>query len=230
MQTHHSRRLAGAALASGLLALAPATASAATHVTVRVEGTGSTVLRQVEVTTSKHRTVGLDGQPTCSGTSALSALDAASGGAWSGPYFPGLGYSPDTVNGKQVNTNNSYFGFWFNHKFAEKGLCDTVPKNGDDILLFTTPFTEPKGGLLPLGLRAPAKATAGKAFKVRVVVYSKKGTPKALKGATVRGGGLKATSNAKGYATLKYRKGRSIDVRATKSGTVRSEYETVDVR
>jgi hypothetical protein len=229
MQKQHHRRLAGVALASGLLALAPA-ASAASHVTVRVEGKGGTLVKQVQVTTSKHRTVGLDGQPTCSGLSALSALDAATGGRWSGPYFDGLGYSPDTINGKKVNTNTSYFSFWFNRHYAQKGLCDTRPKSGDEILLFTDPFTEPKGGLLPLGLRAPGRATAGKAFRVRVVQYSQKGTPTAVKGATVRGGGLARRTNAKGYATFRFRKGREVALRASKVNRIRSEYETVDVR
>src|SRR4051812_26262126 len=40
-----TRRLAGGLLATGLLA-APAVATASTHVTVRVEGRGSTVLKQ----------------------------------------------------------------------------------------------------------------------------------------------------------------------------------------
>src|SRR3954470_23674732 len=230
------RRLAGGLLASGLLALAPAAAQAARSVTVRVEGRGSTIVQQVKVTTSANRTVGLTGHPTCSGLSALSALDAATGGDWSGRYFPGLGYAPDTILGRPINQTNSFFGFWMDHNFSDAGLCDARPKDGSEVLLFTTPFSEPAGGLLPLAVRPPASVTAGRGFRVRVVQYSKNGTATPVAGATVRfrrvagGGRPSLTSDANGYVSLKTVRGRHLLVRAVKTAHVRSELDRIDVK
>lgn len=234
----HSRRLVGGLLATGALALTPSAVSAATNITVRVEGKGSTIQRQVQVTTSSNRSVGLPGKPTCSGLSGLSALDAAVAGNWSGPYFEGLGYAPDTINGRAVDTSNSYFGFWHNRRFSNVGLCDARPKDGDEILLFNTPFTEPAGGLLPLGLRAPKTARAGRNFRVRVVEHSKTGVATPVEGATVRSrrvdgspGRPPVVTDANGYATVRAGRGRDLLFRAVKApNRIRSEFETVDIR
>src|SRR3954466_11832795 len=230
------RRLAGGLLAAGPPPLPPAAPRAARSVTVRVEGRASTIVQQVKVTTSANRTVGLTGHPTCSGLSALSALDAATGGDWSGRYFSGLGYAPDTVLGRPVNQNNSFFGFWMDHKFSDAGLCDARPKDGSEVLLFTTPFSEPAGGLLPLAVRPPASVTAGRRFRVRVVQYSKNGTATPGEGATVRfrrvggGGRPSLTSDANGYVSLKTVRGRDLLVRAVKTDHVRSELDPIDVK
>jgi hypothetical protein len=230
-----TRRLAGGLLASGLLAAAPTPGQAADDVTVRVEGRGGHILGPVEVTTSPRRPVGLPGRPSCAGDSALAALDAATGGVWDADYFSGLGYSVDSVLGRHV-PSQSYFGFWFNRKYASAGLCDTKPRSGDEILLFTTPFSEPPGGLLPLGVRTPAAVTAGRRFRVRVVQYAQSGAATPVAGATVRfkrvGGGGRAplTTDANGYVALRAGRGRDLQVRAVKTDRVRSELDRIDVR
>ena len=234
MEKHHSRRLAGLALASGLLALAPAAASAATHVNVRVEGTKKTLVKQVDVTTSKNRTVGLPGQGTCKGTSALAALDAASGGAWSGSYNASFGdYLLNSIGGEKHPASSSgadFYSVWINHRSAQAGLCGLTPKRGDELLIFPSRFPEPKGGILPLGLTAPRHARAGKAFSVRVVQYSEAGKRSNVRGAIVKGGGVRAKTDRRGVARFTLRHGRAITLQATKPGRVRSETETVDVR
>ena len=69
-----------AGLLAALVLAAPAAAAPA-NVTVRVEGEAHTLVPRTAVTTS-ITPVGKDGINTCSGTSALGALDRAVGGDW----------------------------------------------------------------------------------------------------------------------------------------------------
>ena len=77
-----------AGLAAGLALLVAAPVASAANVSVRVEGTGDTLLPRTAATTSAG-TFTKDGDPahSCYSNSAGGALQAATAGDWTGPWF-----------------------------------------------------------------------------------------------------------------------------------------------
>lgn len=217
--------LLGAALT---LALAPG-ASAATGVTVRVEGAKRTLLPATATGTRGPAVV--RGGHRCPGSSAMGALDRATHGRWSGTYFAGLGFEPMKILGETATfaRTKSYFEFFVNHVAASVGLCSQRLHRGQEILLAAVPAT---GTEYPLGLRAAKTARVGHAVRLSVVAYNARGNARRLAGPTItvsrRGGGSGATVSSSARSVTFSRPGTYV-VRAGAKGYIRDEV-TIKVR
>ncbi|HEX2017044.1 MAG TPA: hypothetical protein VGN69_10140, partial [Solirubrobacteraceae bacterium] len=179
-----ARAIATFAASAGLLAglapdttvASPATPSPAT-VQVRVEGSTSTLLELTTVTTGTAPVVkDANNTHSCSGTSAGGALERGTQGNWNGPYYSGLGYSPESIMGESHTFSSGYYWlFWYDHRSSSTGICGQELSSGDDILFFPVCASNcPAGYTYPpvLGLSAPATADAGSPFTVTVTSYS----------------------------------------------------------
>ena len=219
-----------AGLVAALALAAPAVAAPA-DVTVRVEGTASTLVPETPITASAAA-VERDGH-SCSGTSALGALHGATGGDWSGSWFDGLGWSVEVIKGEQHVFPN-YYGLWINSAYSELGLCDAELQTGDEVLV--VPAAE--GPILDLG-GVPPTAVAGQPVTVTVMehgaVYREEPpfdlirTDGPADGATVRAGGASATVGADGKARIVFPGAGAATVQATQPGHVRSAARRVQV-
>jgi hypothetical protein len=224
-----------ALLATAVLA-APA-AAAPGNVAVRVEGDAQTLLPRTVVTTT-DAPVGKPGQPTCSGTSALGAIDRATAGDWSGPYNASFQtYSLETLKGETHDSStSSYWAFWLNYTYASLGVCGQQAQEGDEILLVPECFAAGCSPASPLRVSGlPAAVTPGVPVTVRVVQYSPPVFPDTnttsapAAGATVSFGGATATTATDGTAQLTFSGTGARTVQATKPGHVRSAVEATCV-
>ncbi|HEV2060086.1 MAG TPA: hypothetical protein VGR11_12080 [Solirubrobacteraceae bacterium] len=215
----------------------PALAAGPADVTVRVEGVAQTLVPRTAVRTDTTP-INKDGNPahTCSGTGAAGALEKATGGDWSGPWFPGFGYSVQRIRGEVHDFSGpDYFALWINYRSATEGVCGTTTElqQGDDVLFFVDRcvFDSTIGGcknppVLPLRLSAPRSVTPGVAFTVTVVEYAADGTPAPVQGAAVTLNGIvAATTNAAGNATVTVSAAGPFSLRATKPNRAPSASE-----
>jgi hypothetical protein len=237
------KRLAGLAAGLAMLALVPAAHAA--NVSVRVEGTGDTLVPRSPVVTSPG-SFSKDGDPAhqCSSTSAGGALEAATAGDWSGRWASFGDYEIQTIRGERHasnagDTSGTYWSFWLNYRYATTGACGTPMQDGDDVLFFPSCFgdgcdREPT----PLRIAsAPGSASPGQAFDVRVVQYSVTFDPQfnaitteePAAGASVAAGGQTFTAGANGVARVTVAERGTAGVRASKAGYVRSATEPVCV-
>jgi hypothetical protein len=190
--------------ASTLAAAAPAA------VTVRVEGLKETkVLPTVLTTTTAPVVKDENPEHSCPGTSAAGALDLATKGEWGGKWFSGLGYSVETIENESYPfTQPYYWTFWVNHKSQEVGVCGVEMESGDEVLMFPECFSEKAGECppnpMPLGVEAHATANVGEEVPVAVKQYSAKGEASPAVGANIIGGGVGASTDSQGHATLKF--------------------------
>ncbi len=211
--------------ASSTLAAGPAT------VTVRVEGLTETKLPPTQVTTSTVP-VAKDGNPehACSGTSAIGALQLATGGDWGGPWngefkqyeiFSIEGESHVFESGAPANY---FWSFWLNNKEAEVGACEAELQPGDHVLFFPSCFGEAcPPSPAPLGIEVPATANIGEKVSVTVSEYKSNGESSAAAGVTVSGGGTSAITDSTGHAALTIASPGTFMLQATAPGTVRTE-------
>jgi hypothetical protein len=201
--------LALLAFASAALAEGPAT------VTVEVEGLSETKLPPTQVTTTTAPVVknNSEGNPegSCSGTSAIGALQLASAGNWSGPWSSKYNqYEIYSIEGEthlfeESSKANYYWSFWLNDQEASTGACEAQLESGDRVLFFPACYGEAcPTSPTPLGIEAPATANVGEAVTVTVKQYNAKGEATPAVGATVSGGGVNATTDSQGHATLKF--------------------------
>ncbi len=212
-------RVAPAAMLLSLLALlalaAAAPAAGPATVTVEVEGLNETKVPPTQVTTTTTPIV-KDGnsEHACPGTNAAGALQVATAGNWNGTWyggevkegkFTGLGYSVEEINGESYPFSGSTFwDLWINDKASEEGVCDAEMNPGDHVLLFPCHYEEGKECPTPLGIEAPTTANAGEAVAVTVKQYNTKGEASPAANATVSGGGVSATTDFEGHATLRF--------------------------
>jgi hypothetical protein len=232
-------------LAAGLVVLALAPSALAANVNVRVEGTPDTLLPRTATTTGTG-TFTKDGDPahSCSRGSAGGALEAATGGEWSGRWASFGDYEIQTIKGETHTSNagdtsGTYWSFWLNYKYATAGACGTALQEGDDVLFFPSCFgtgcdKEPT----PLRIAsAPGSASVGAPFDVKVVQYSVTfdsnfnaiTTEEPGAGAVVSAGGQGFTAGADGVAHVTVGSAGTAGVRASKPGYVRSASEPVCV-
>jgi hypothetical protein len=233
-----TRRSIGTAVVLVLAALAatPAVADPA-NVTVRVEGDADTLVARTAVmtttaTVNKDGTVGHD----CTGTSAAGALQQATGGDWSGPWFDGFGYSVVTVRGEThaFGGDPVFWGFFVNDVFSvSAGVCGAELQTGDQVLL--APISEQSGAsyaVLSLG-GVPATVAPGQPFTVAVsrTTTDSSGdvTREAVADATVSGAGAGVTTNTGGTAQITLGVRGPAALRATHAGDIRSATEAVCV-
>ena len=159
--------LASAVLASTALAAEPAT------VTVRVEGLSETKLSSTQVTTTTTPVVA-DGkaEDSCAGTSALGALQLATGGNWGGPWNSEFKqYEIYTIEGEshvfeKEALANYFWSFWLDNEEASVGACEAELHSGDQALFFPSCYgTACPPSPLPLGIETPASADIGEAVR-----------------------------------------------------------------
>jgi hypothetical protein len=209
--------LGGASLA---LAVAPAVASAAT-VTARIEGASKT-LQKAKTVSTPSGSITKFGAPAgaCPGSSAQGALQAATGGRWKGSYSKTYSeYFVSSILGETPNSKTGYWGIWVNHKYATTGACQIALKARDDVLFAVDSVKKHEH---PLGITAPQKATAGKAFTVKVVQYSDSGKASPVVGAHLKAkAGINVTTGKGGKAAVLVSKARKLTLTATDAGTIR---------
>ena len=214
---HRTRPGRTAVAALALLAVTAFTAAsagataAAPTVTVRIEGTTSTLELPTDVTL-KPGSVDSDGVAghTCSSLTAAGAIELATHGNWKGTWSKSLhGYFISAADGLALpSTGARYWAFWVNDAPASQGICGYKPKPGDSILFFPDCYGKkcpPNDGVL--GVKAPATVMAGSPTSVTVTAYSDAaGKPSPRVGATVAGDGVSAKTAAGGAATITFTK------------------------
>jgi hypothetical protein len=217
-----------AGLVAGLLAAlvlaAPAVAAGPANVTVRAEGLSTTVVPRAAVTTTTAP-VNKDGTHSCTGTSAAGALERATAGDWSGPWFNGLGYAVDRIHAESGDPSSTYWALWINYRYSQVGLCDAELQSGDQVLFAIDCFAvcNARG---PLRLsRVPATAAPGSTANVLVEAFDTTGPLGPAAGATVRVGARDYTAGADGIARVTFSGSGPVNVRATKADAVPSATE-----
>jgi hypothetical protein len=223
------------ALAAVCLSLSVSTSSALASgpatVTVRVEGLTETKLQPTTVTTTTAPVVN-DGvlAHACSGTSALGALQLATDGNWSGPWNGGFNeYEIFSIEGESHPFEpgapaNYFWSLWLDEKESSVGACGAELQPGDRVLFFPSCFgkacpPEPS----PLGIEAPASANVGESVAVTVKRYSAHGMASLAVGAKVEGGGVSATTDSSGRATLTFRAQGNATLKVTAPESIRTE-------
>ena len=228
--------LVPALLLAGLVLAATAHAAAPATVMVWVEGASHTLLAPTTVTTTNTPVV-KDGNNahSCPGATAAGALELATSGNWGGEWFESLhGYSVETILGERLAfefgaPENFFWVYWLDNKPSSVGICEGELSSGESVLYFPECFSEEEPNPCPLapnplGIEAPAVAEAGKPFTVTVTSYaSASGAPSPAAGATVAGGGARATTDAAGHATLTLAGTGSQQLQVTAPDSVRSE-------
>jgi predicted RNA-binding protein with TRAM domain len=231
-----SIRFTGLLCGTALLMSAPAAFAADPfNVSIRVEGKAKTLVKERTVTLADAPVI-KDGNPdhACNGQAAIGALNAGTGGDWSGTWYEGLGYTADVI--KSTNPAPAYFELWVNHKLSSTGLCDSALKAGDDVLMFVqdceyVPALEGcKAPVTPLGVRVAKTIKRGTVRTVKIVDYAADGKATAERGATVFVNGKKlGKTNKAGQIKVKGTKTGTATIYATKAGHARSETDAVRI-
>ena len=229
-------RLIGLLCGTTLLMSAPAAFAADPfNVGIRVEGKARTLVKERTVTLADAPII-KDGNPehSCSGQAAIGALQAGTGGDWSGTWFEGLGYSADVI--KSVNPSPAYFELWVNNRLSSTGLCDSALEGGDDVLLFVqdcefVPELEGcRSPVTPLGVRVAKTIRRDTVRTIKIVDYAPNGrtTPEAGARVFVNGNRLGRT-NKQGEIKVKATKLGTATVYARDKGHARSETARVRI-
>jgi hypothetical protein len=217
------KRFVPGALAGVAATLALAAPVWAATVTVRVEGTAQTLVPRTAVTTS-NTPVQRSGHE-CTGTSALGAVNTATGGDWSGSWFDGLGWFVETLKGEtHASMDAGYWGLWINHTFSDLGVCSVELQEGDEVL-----YTPSNGPILELG-NLPATVAPGQTVAAKVTrhaladpnAYPSTTLHEPAQGASVTYGAGTATTGADGVALLTFTGSGPVTVQATAPGSMRS--------
>jgi hypothetical protein len=239
-RTHSGRSMSGgrAALAAALtlllaaaLAIAlerPAGAAGAAAITVRVEGTKTTLVPTTAVTLPSTK-ISKDGvaADSCAGASAAGALQAATHGDWGGTWSASYkSYFLTSIDGQTFpSTGAEYWAFWVNDAPSAEGICGYDPKPGDHLLFFPDCYGKkcpPNAGVL--GVKAPAVAVVGTPITVSVTAYSDaKGTPSKAVGALVSAGALRSRTGTGGSARLDFTQPGKLTLDVTAPHAVRTE-------
>lgn len=225
--------LPAAALAAAALA-AQSQASAVPkgptpNITVRVEGLTKTLLTPTAVTLTSG-SVTKDGKAadSCSGLSALGALQDATKGAWAGGWSKSYRqYFISAIEGQAYSSSASYYwSVWVNDKPAQLGACSLYPTAGSSILFFPDYDGKSKSTVPAnvLGISAPAEVLVGKPFKVLVTSYANAtGKPSPQAAASVSAAGAHATTTSSGQATLTVASAGIVELHASAPNAVRDE-------
>jgi len=188
-----------------ILATAASAASPAT-VTVRVEGLSATLLPATQVSTTTTPVV-RDGNPedSCSGTSALGALQTATGGDWDGPWEQTYHqYEINSIEGESHAFSSGYYwDFWLNHAEAQTGACEAEALAGAEVLFFPCSEAAPSCPT-PLAIEAPSSAGVKEPVTVIVKQYDAEGEPSPASGARITWNGGSAETEAAGRASVSF--------------------------
>jgi hypothetical protein len=139
------------------------------------------------------------------------ALEQATGGDWSGPWFDGLGYSVETVKGEtHTFSSPAYWSFFVDETPTSSGICDTELGAGDRLLFAPVPSDGSPVGVLDLA-GVPATTAPGRPFTVTVTrtetTYDSSFNPSTARGpaAGVAVGGTTTGSDGTARITLTQR-------------------------
>lgn len=225
-----SAALSASILLCALVLCAPgARASGPATVTVRAVGLNDTSVLPLSTVTTNETRVSAAGHPedTCSGTSALGALQLASDGQWTGKWY-GSSYLVEGIR-EAILTTPEYWSFWLNNRYQESaGLCETQLANGDQILLFPECFPEKgecEGQAKPprvLAIEIAPIVEAKQPVPVRVVAYPNpnahepaNGEPMPVEGASIVDSEGQTLTDEDGHATLTFSLDSTFTLRAT---------------
>jgi hypothetical protein len=184
------------------------------------------------VTTTTTTPIVADGnaEDSCAGTSALGALQLATGGNWSGPWNNEFKqYEIYTIEGEthvfeKEALANYFWSFWLDNKEASTGACEAELHSGDEVLFFPSCYgTACPPEPLPLGIEAPAAADVGESVPLTVTRYSTKGEGAPATGATISGAPASATADSTGHATVMFSAAGTYTLQATAPESVRTE-------
>lgn len=216
-----------------------ASAASAAHpfkATIRVEGKSRTLVKQRKVTLADAPII-KDGNPahSCSGQAAIGALQAGTGGNWTGTWYEGLGYSADTIMGNKPAAPG-YFELWINRKLSPTGLCDSRLQAGDQVLMFVQDCTyDPalgrcKNPVTPLGIRVARRMKVNRVRTIKVVDYAGDGTATAEPGATVYVNGRRlGRTNRRGTVKVQGTRTGVVTIYARKANKAKSEVAAVRI-
>jgi hypothetical protein len=220
---------------AAVLALACAAPAQAADVTVRVEGSSSTLLAPTAVTTGPGTFTKAPGAPLCQRDSAGGALETATAGSWGGA-FDGWGQRVETILGEtHVFGSGAYWSIYVNASAASQGACTQPVQTGDAITFYPqcegAPLPACFDGLLLLA-SAPATVTPGAAATIAVDQVTTTYEPPTWEavtrrtpavGATVDVGGGSAVVGADGRAAVPVGAQTGVQsIRATLAGRVRA--------
>lgn len=199
--------------------LAPAGAALAhgPKVTVRVEGRTRTLLAPT-VVQARGGWITKGGEPSgqCPAGSAAGALDVATHHHWSGKVFASIpGIFITSILGDTETGTSRYWEVLVDNVAASSGACEIKLHPREQLLFAVVPAS---GTVYPLALSAPAHATAGHAFKVKVVWFDGKGHPKPLAGAHVSG----VITDSHGIAKIVAHHDGTLVLHADKHGYIRA--------
>jgi hypothetical protein len=205
--------LGGALVAAVAITAADAAAAGATQVTVRVEGKNRTLLQSSTVTPHGGK-VTVSGK-SCSAASGAGAVALATHGSWAGKWFS-FGLQVEKILGETADftKTKTYWELFVDNRASQSGICDVKLHQREQILFAVVPAS---GTVYPLGVSAPAHASAGRAFTVTVKGFNVKGKSTPLAGAKVAG----HTTDSHGQATITL--SHTTTVTATAKGFVRAE-------
>jgi hypothetical protein len=234
-------RIGTLAVLTAALACSPAYASPA-KVKVRVEGATKTIFEGSVRTDGHNLSKDSTGSHPCDGTNGgafatpgptiTGALDDASkkgGFDWAATWSEDFQDFFIGTIGPDTQTSSDFWGYAVNGVISGSGGCQARVGDEDEVLFYY-------GGTFKNILRAngPKTVRAGRRFHVKVLAvetsFDSNGkatsTVKPIAGARI--GGKK--TNAKGVATLKYRSAGVRRLKASKSGSVRSNQVRVKVK
>lgn len=218
-----------AAVLAALSLLLPAAATAAVHVSIRVEAPNSTVVQTID--TPFAGTVA--GHTLAPGT-ALGTLVTASrahhfpiGLAW----FDCCGFFVNSVDGVAGDATH-YWAFKVNQKLAPLGAGATPVAAGSQVLFYYTTFNPTNGATQPtLGLQAGATSVnMGATVTFTVRSYNDAGTASPAAGAWLSVAGIATRVAANGTEQVQFGRRGTFAVRATLPGAIRSRTVWIHVQ
>lgn len=223
---HQQHRLkASVALVTSLAAFACLPAGAALAkapaVSLRVEGLNKTLIAARRVQT-KSGDVTRDGHKVV-GTTALGALNTATGGHWTGTWDTEYSeWELTGILGEKHLFNSKYFwAVYVDHVQASSGAGEVELKTGESLVFAALPDSDYDEDLL--GASAPSTATRGQRIAVKVFYYNASGRRHALAGATVALNGHTTKTGSSGVAHLTIGTTGSKTLKISKHGYVRTE-------
>ena len=221
----HTIALLGAITA---VAAAPATAMAATGISVRVEGQSQTLLPATVVHVHAGSiTKGGAPKGACSATSAAGALDTATHHRWNGKFYTSFSdYLITSILGVSYSGSKAkyFWDFFVNGVSASAGACSTTPHSGDQLMFAAVPLIDYGAYALVIS-GAPAHATAGRSFTVKVQYVNAKGKKVALRGARLTGKDFTPVSTgANGSATITPLKAGTLTLGAAHAPTKQGKH------
>jgi hypothetical protein len=237
-----SFRKAFALLLAGLALFLAAPAYAAVTATLRVEGPGLTLDPGHHYRTGTERV----DRGTRSGCEANGHTAVVQGATALGIVQSALDDGRKSLSPFRVQTFSStpgYFtcrigdyssdpGYWLyrvDHVSPEVGADQYALKAGDEVLWYYADFGSGVNTGDELALRAPASATSGQPFTVRVIAFDATGKRSPVEGATVSGGDVPVLTGSDGRAQVTVSGSGRAALTATHGSDIPSERERVSV-